>query len=105
MNKKSFVIMSILVFVFTLNLTAASIQTEQLSREERIRRNEQAAGNEPDCADSRTLAEAVYPVVRRLYCVVRAPDAGRRVLGRCGDRLCAGAADPGPGAEDGPDGG
>ena len=43
MNKKSFVIMSILVFVFTLNLTAASIQTEQLSREERIRRNEQAA--------------------------------------------------------------
>ena len=36
--------MSILVFVFALNLTAASIQTEQLSREERIRRkNEQTA--------------------------------------------------------------
>jgi len=36
MNKKSLVIMSILVFGFALNLTAASIQTEQLSREEKI---------------------------------------------------------------------
>jgi len=43
MNKKSLVIMSILVFVFALNLTAASIQTEQLSREEKIKWNEKVA--------------------------------------------------------------
>ncbi len=43
MNKKSLIIISILVFLFTLNLSAASIQTEQLSREERIRSNEQTA--------------------------------------------------------------
>jgi len=34
MNRKSFVIISVLVFVFALNLTATSIQSEQLSQEE-----------------------------------------------------------------------
>ncbi|MCJ7581825.1 MAG: hypothetical protein MUP98_15000 [Candidatus Aminicenantes bacterium] len=43
MNKKSLVIISILVFVYALNLKAASIQIEQLSREEKIKWNEQAA--------------------------------------------------------------
>ena len=43
MNKKSLVIISILVFIFGLNLNATSIQTEQLSREEKIRWNEKVA--------------------------------------------------------------
>lgn len=43
MNKKSLVIISILVFIFGLNLNATSIQTEQLTREERISRNKQTA--------------------------------------------------------------
>ncbi len=43
MNKKSFGIISILVFVFALNLSATSIQTRQLSQEERRSKNAQLA--------------------------------------------------------------
>ena len=43
MNKKSLVIIGSLVFIFGLNLNGTSIQTEQLTREEKIKWNERVA--------------------------------------------------------------
>ncbi len=43
MNRKRFILISILVSIFALNLAAASIHTEQLSREEKIKWNEKQA--------------------------------------------------------------